>query len=137
MVMKPIRKCRRKEAKSLTLPTVAEGYLCFIKYDISKGSLDLKLSTSALHTFPVSFLPPPLPPPPSRCPSRLQSVWFSSFPPCVVSSPDPALFLIITGHVLLLTSAALAKLRSAFIAHHVRLSYVPPYTSTGLMLPRR
>lgn len=25
MVMKPIRKCRRKEAKSLTLPTVAEG----------------------------------------------------------------------------------------------------------------
>lgn len=25
MVMKPIRKCRRKDAKSLTLPTVAEG----------------------------------------------------------------------------------------------------------------
>lgn len=25
MVMKPIRKCRRKDARSLTLPTVAEG----------------------------------------------------------------------------------------------------------------
>lgn len=28
MVMKPIRKCRRKEARSLTLPTVAEGSFC-------------------------------------------------------------------------------------------------------------
>lgn len=25
MVMKPIRKCRRKEAKSFTFPTVADG----------------------------------------------------------------------------------------------------------------
>lgn len=50
--------------------------------------------------------------------------------------PDPALLAIITGHVLPLTSAALAPLGSAFIAHRVLRSHLLPYTSTGLMLPR-
>lgn len=40
--------------------------------------------------------------------------------------------MIIAGHVLLLTSAALAQRGSAFIAHHVLLSHSLPYTSNWL-----
>ena len=86
---------------------------------------------------PMPFILLPWPPPHlPRSWSCLESIWFQSFRPLCGFIPDPALFTIITGRVLPLTSAAQAPLGSACIAHRVPLSHSLPYTSTGLMLPR-
>ena len=96
---------------------------------------DLKLSAGALHT--SSSVPPPslaLTSSAAAVGPASKSVWFPSRSSPRGLLPDPA---PVRNHRRSCPASHLCCSDSAFIAHHVPLSHLLPYTSTGLKLPWR
>lgn len=101
---------------------------------LSWGPRDLKLSAGALHT--ASFVPPPSLTPTSSAvvagPASSPFGFHPSVPVRLHPWPCP-----VPNHRWSCPASHLCCSDSAFIAHHVLLSHLLPYTSAGLMLAWR